>query len=215
MGSDLGKDIEIIKDLNKIYEGKINNFPYLEAKGSFILGNFESDKLLKKYGFFLNRFNEFQLSVLIPFYLLDGTVYGFLIRSLSQKLFFNYFDVPLNLYGFDNFENYNDDKVVFLVEGIKDVLAVRKFYPFCLAYMTSFISKKSFNILENLFLKSNIIVITDSDSVGYEQGLRIKKKYGLNVYNAPLKDLGCYFDGEKEKVIVEMFINKIINFYEG
>ena len=85
----------------------------------------------------------------IPLELPNKEIFGFVLKSINSKKFYNIRikEQYPQVFGLYDFYDFKFNKPVILVEGIKDCQFVKLFYPWTLAYLTSQPSKLLFEYL--------------------------------------------------------------------
>ena len=152
----------------------------------------------KKVLYFLNKY---QMVYFIPLQLPDNSIYGFVLKSVNSKNFYNYRinkNFPL-VFGLEDFSDYRYNDLILLCEGIKDVQMLKLVYKYSLAYLTSQPSKSLWNYLTQITNK--IIIIPDKDEAG-KNFIDLDKKYKDNKYSkidkyycqSGKKDFGEYWE---------------------
>ena len=139
----------------------------------------------------------------IPLKDMDGMIFGYVYRSLRGK----FFHVEMksktypNCFGLQDFSNFQFNQPILVCEGVKDVMVLKKVYPYALAYLTSQPSDMLFDYLTQITNK--IIWFPDNDRVGrmYETKWKEKYKYFSKYYCPYGKDLGSYFDNDKPQIL--------------
>ena len=176
-----------------------------------LLFKLDNDKYKK-----LITFLSYNKEVLfIPLEFIDGRIFGFVLRSLTQKAFYN-FKIEDNLpmvFGLNDFSDFEFGQPIFLAEGIKDVQTIKLFYKYSLAYLTSQPAESLWNYLNTI--TNNIIIIGDNDKTGKKLILdnKIKEKYKhCKIYYLNGKDGGEYWEGNnfiynQIKIIVSEELN--------
>lgn len=133
---------------------------------------------------------------LIPLELPNKLIYAFQLRGVKEKKFLNIKlvdNAPL-VFGLSDFNKFEYNTPIILVEGITDVMAVKIFYPFSLAYLTS---QPSINLWEYLNqITTRIIFIPDNDNIG-KNIKKIHKYKRMQIYYSSIsKDFGEYWKTE-------------------
>lgn len=128
----------------------------------------------------------------VPIEDFSGRLFGFLIRSLTQKAFRTISGSPIFFYGMAALSGYNSRHPLIITEGLKEVEAIQQSgYKYALGYLTVFPTKKQVEIISRL--SNNVILIPDRDIAG-KRAKRMAKYKGWKCYLPPEKDLGILFD---------------------
>lgn len=199
--NDFYGDCLTIKSGNQVKFFDISkNFKLLEK-----IDNLE-DEEDKKLIYFLNKYQEVYV---IPLETPDKAIYGFVLKSVNTKNFYNYRikkNFPL-VFGLADFENYEFNKLILLCEGIKDVQTLKLVYPYSLAYLTAQPSRDLWNYLCKITNK--IVFIPDNDDAGKDL-LEYKKFKIFDKYycQSGKKDFGEYWENsdylKRQKFIDEI-----------
>jgi hypothetical protein len=158
-----------------------------------------SDVVLKK---FLVKTSQ---CYIIPLFGLFGEIFGYTLRSAKNKDFHIVMEnkkYPL-CFGLETLKNFKYNSPILLAEGVKDIMTLRKLYPYSIAYLTSEPYDKLMEYLKNITNK--IIFFPDSDVAGrkfiYDKDLKIKYQ-NYNKYYIPFgKDLGQFWDNMDNKYL--------------
>ncbi len=210
----------IIDIFNLLPDINVNiNNPYIKALLNKNYGNkCKYFNILKDYKLLLD--NDIDVSIekflilnkeviFIPIEFTDLTIYAFQLRSLTQKKFYNVIiddRFPL-CYGFYDFYDYKLGDPIILVEGIKDLYAIKYYYKYALAYMTSQLNSKLYDFLR-YNVTSKLYMILDNDKAG--RRLLWNEKYeGFNKFLLISKDSGEYFDKMDKNILLQ--IEGIVN----
>ena len=118
------------------------------------------------------------------------------------------------MFGFHNFNGFQHNMPIALVEGEKDAIALQTIYPYTLAMGRNILGN---NIKYLKYLTKNFIIIPDNDEAGLKGYENIKKdmdKYGLKLHpifipkESNLKDVADVYLQPEWKKLVNIF-NKI------
>lgn len=145
---------------------------------------------------------------IVPLDDVNGSVHGWLVRSVDKRRFYSVMGTWAYVAGLWSFSNFTYGKTIVVVEGVKDALAVQRFYPYCLAMLTGAVSLNAIELVKRL--TDRVLVIGDKDKGG--DALRRRwKESGLNVMSlpVPLKDPGDYFS---RPGVVEPFLKLVPSF---
>jgi hypothetical protein len=110
---------------------------------------------------------------LIPLDDVNGAIHGWIMRGVRTKGFFSELLSPVVLGGFWNFQGFTFGKPIVLVEGIKDVLAVQRFYPYALAVLSARPTTNAITLLSKL--TTRLVVIRDNDTAGADLVRKLRK----------------------------------------
>jgi len=180
---------------------------YFDIQKHFFLLELNKEENINK--FLINN----KLVYIIPLELYGGEIFAFDFKAVESKNFirkklpgYDYLPVVFGLYDIDKF-----NMPIFMVEGIKDCMAVKKRYKYTIAYLSSAPQEKLFDYLNTI--SNKLVFLPDNDKVGrniekYEKYISCSKYYSFT------KDFGDYFDNydnrymilldsilEKEKVV--------------
>ncbi|MGA2433957.1 MAG: hypothetical protein ABSG25_01590 [Bryobacteraceae bacterium] len=151
--------------------------------------------------YFLVKFKDVYL---IPLKLPSEDIFGILFKSINSKNFLNYkFNENSTLtFGLEDFNDFVFNNKILLVEGIKECMTFKLFYPYTLAYLTSSPSIKLFEYLKQI--SNQIVFIPDNDRIG--KRLKFIDKY--NIYNKYFsyknKDFGTYWESGDRNILDEV-----------
>jgi hypothetical protein len=191
---------------------KVGKGPYSKALFNqvyFIYDNSKDLKILdvldvddKTKAFLLKNSPVYIIPLMTP----NGEEYSYVLRAVESKRFY-FLELKSkypHCYGLQDFTNYTFNKPILLCEGIKDVLAIKKIYPYSLAYLTSSPNDELFDFLSNI--TNRIIFFPDSDKTGLKlkitKKLKEKFKFYSKYYTPFGKDLGEYWDRLDNKYLV-------------
>lgn len=134
-------------------------------------------------------------------FIVNNQPYNFRLkfRSLSNKRFLTVGTTPVPI-GFSDFlPTFTYNTPIILVEGEKDMQALKEVYPYTLAMATNNVSQKTFELLRSL--TSNLIVGFDNDPPGNNGYNSLIKKNRYTKSNLSIKrllplnhDFGEYFE---------------------
>jgi len=163
-----------------------NLVKYFDITKHFHLLNDNQDKKIIKFLIY-NK-----LVYIIPLELQNSEIYAFDYKSVESKSFirkkllgYEYCPVVFGLNDIDRF-----DIPIIMIEGVKDCMAVKQRYKYCIAYLTSAPQEKLFVYLQSISKK--LIFIPDNDKVGRK--IEQIEKYKQNSkYYSLTKDFGDYF----------------------
>lgn len=151
---------------------------------------YENPQAFTKLAHFIEKNEYFYM---VPITTIKRTIVGFVIRGIFEKGYntilrmFNSFEtrIPL-MYGFDeafsNYDNYPKCRPIIICEGCKDVMTLKKIYPYVLSNNRSSMGS-NVHILRNITNK--FLLAYDNDEAGYE-GMKRDKKI--------LRGMGAYAD---------------------
>jgi hypothetical protein len=186
---------------------------YLDPYGKCLVGKdvrtFQLDKDLdkldlvedQKVKFFLVKFKDVYL---IPLMLPNKKIFGFIFKSVKTKNFLKYVfkeETP-SVFGLEDFDDFEFNKPIFLLEGIKECMLFKIFYKYTLAYLTGQPSKLLFEYLKQI--SNRLIFIPDNDEVG--KRLKYFKKFdNYNKYfSYKIKDFGVYWENDDRSIVEEV-----------
>lgn len=120
-------------------------------------------------------------------------------RSLSNKRFLTVGTTPVPV-GFSDFlPNFNYNTPVIIVEGEKDMQALKEVYPYTLAMATNNVNQRTFELLRSI--TTNLIIGFDNDNPGNQGYQSLLKKNRFTKSNLSIKrllpqnhDFGEYFE---------------------
>jgi 5S rRNA maturation endonuclease (ribonuclease M5) len=144
----------------------------------------------------MNYLSEYKYVYVVPLDLPDGFITGFNLKPLNDKHFLKIglYDGFPYFFGFQDFGDFKYGDKVFLVEGMKDCLAVKKLYKYVIAYLKLTPNDDFVKFLKTLTNK--IIMIPDDDDAG--RSIVRNKKYTHFKKYFIRKDCGEYYDGKKD-----------------
>lgn len=148
--------------------------------------------------------------VLIPLDDLNGDVHGWVMRSNHNRGFYVDYDTCAFMAGLWNFTDFKFGTPIVIVEGVKDALAVQRFYPYCLSTITAAVTANTLAVLK--CMTRRVVVVGDND----KGGRTLIKKFRDNGFEVkspklPVKDPGTLFDPGKRK-LVEPYLKAIKGF---
>jgi 5S rRNA maturation endonuclease (ribonuclease M5) len=146
-------------------------------------------------------YQQNKVSWLIPCATPLGSVYGYIIRSYTGKQYrvFTEKGAAQLLFGFEGFdERFRYGVPVVLVEGCKDAMFVQTVYPFCLAILSSDLTKATLEWLTRV--TNRFIVALDRDESGEKHRKSLRKELTERkcqvsnlIPHQSCKDWGDYF----------------------
>ncbi len=151
------------------------------------------------------------LCLCIPIEFFDE-LYALQFKSINSKKFYNYVindKYPL-CYGFYDFFDFDFNKPIIFVEGIKDLYVIKKFYKYVIAMLTSKMNKELYNFVRYNVSKK-LYMIGDNDKAG-RKVLKDEKYKGFNKFFLFSKDAGEYYDKGDENILkqVEVIVNGFV-----
>lgn len=155
---------------------------------------------------------------MIPLELPTGEIMGFIIRGFTSKdyrtISFTKHPLPFGFLEFGSEGFISDDHPVIIVEGVRDALFIKTFYPFCLSLNMGKISLDLLEILTKFI--DNFILLTDMDETGRElvqvnRDLLLKKGKHVFIPTYKQKDVGSYFYVSEQEQ--EDFINSVLEVF--
>ena len=166
---------------------------------------------LDKVGVFLSQASEgdFMLQgayIMLPIMDVNRYMWGFVLRSLEGKKFYNYCEFPVPLWGFDLFRGFEFGRTIILVEGIKDCAVMRFIYPYTLAYLTSKISFLKWKVLYRFTDK--FLIIPDNDKAGRESIKDLRRNVKILFPHDEVKDISEYIEKDRYDLFKE-FIGRM------
>lgn len=142
-----------------------------------------------------------------------GRVYGFLLRGNASKDFVLHMYHPIKVFGFDSFAEYRKGDPIFLAEGVKDAMAIKRLYPFALAYLGVSITNNLYDVLRAM--GANIVVISDNDKQATRAARYRYRDKDVKLYRSVTKDLGVYWEDDSVRGLIESQIKNIIELNGG
>ena len=156
---------------------------YAKALGDYLYKIYDAERDYKwidildddKFKVFIRHTNLFYM---IPLRNVHNNIFGFVCRDIDKKKFYNILldeKYPL-VFGLEQMKSFEFNKTIILCEGIKDILVVRRLYPYSLAYLTSEPSDTLWDYLSHI--TNRIIFFPDKDYAGmrFVKDERMKKK---------------------------------------
>lgn len=136
---------------------------------------------------------------LIPCDLPDGTVVGYVLRSMDKKGYRVATEAGTQLlFGWHSFTNFKKGDPIVVVESAKCQLYLSQFYPFVLACLTDGLSEEGYALVSSVTDK--VVIGLNNDVEGRKQTIVMKKKLtDSRVRNTvclpplPAKDFGEFF----------------------
>lgn len=114
---------------------------------------------------------------MIPLKTPTKEIYGFILKSYTQKAYRNIFcqEHISCFFGFQNFKDFKYNYPIILCEGTKDQIVLQRLYPYTLACLTSGLNGfDDISIIRQLTDK--VILCYDNDDAGKKSALRDKEK---------------------------------------
>jgi hypothetical protein len=146
-------------------------------------------------------YQQNNVSWLIPCATPFGTIFGYVMRSYTGKQYrvFTEKGAAQLLFGFEAFdERFRYGVPIVLVEGCKDSIFVQTIYPFCLAMLSSDLTKATLEWLTRVTNK--FIIALDRDESGERHRKSLRKELSVRkcqvsdiVPHSSVKDFGEYF----------------------
>lgn len=146
---------------------------------------------LPHYESFYQFFQENEVAWLVPCALPSGQVVGYLLRGMGKKAYRVFIEKgrPQLLFGWEDFQIFKKGKPIVIVEGVKDCLYLKRFYPFVLACLTSRLAEEMLKVVGELTDK--VVLAVDNDEEGQRATKWMKEKFLQNkvrvVVCSPLK----------------------------
>jgi hypothetical protein len=160
--------------------------------------------ILPRISYLYTFYQQNKVSWLIPCATPLGSVYGYIIRSYTGKQYrvFTEKGAAQLLFGFEGFdERFRYGVPIVLVEGCKDAIFVQKVYPFCLAMLSSDLTKATLEWL--IRVTDKFIIALDRDASGEKHRKLLRKELTARkcrvadiVPHSSVKDFGMYFSNE-------------------
>ena len=113
-------------------------------------------------------------------------------------------------FGFSGFKAYKPGQPILLVEGVADLVYVRRHYPFVLACLTAGVSRSQMFFLRNL--TGEVWTAFDSDSAGRKGTRDFGRAWGGLHYSidCPLKDWGEVYEDSRFWGVTSSLFNYFI-----
>ena len=152
-----------------------------------IVSTVDHRDLLPVYVPFFEFYKSTKLFWMVPCDLPDGSISGFVLRSLHGKNYmrFQVKEGPPLLFGLHNFGSFKVGDPIVLAEGAKDALYLSQFYPFVIAALTNYVSDFTCDLLSRLTKK--VVVAWDNDASGNKSvGFTVKSLSKHGVVSVPI-----------------------------
>lgn len=148
---------------------------------------------------------------MIPVSDYENHIYGFILRSPfnEPKRFMNLAFGDFFLYGLSSFNDFTYGKKLLLVEGVKDCEAVKLFYPYCIAYLSSFPTQRLTRLFDSM--TNRVVVISDNDRSTRSMVEKKTRQCGWFFTYPPCKDMGMVFDRDFDRSILEAYIRGVLS----
>ncbi len=166
----------------------------------------DSWKLLDKIplnSYLIDIFSESKIFWIIPLATPTGYIYGYILKALGKKIYRMY---PLQekiykFFGFEDFIDYKKGEPIVLVEGCKDAIYLKQFYPYVLSINTARLNKESMKVIS--ILTNRVILAYDNDDAGHYNTEReikslTKECVSVDTLRYKLHDPASYFNLPEE-----------------
>lgn len=176
---------------------------------------------------YFKYFRDNPYSYLIPCDNYDGTTYGYVMRSVTGKEYRSVFNPGIEIqptFGWYDFKDFKKGTPIVLTEGVKDCLAIKRYYPHCLALLSCKTSNQIGELLSKVFTKK-VLIGFDNDydkeknagSIAFKAAAKALAEHGINChklevpyYNGePLKDFGQTFSHPGSTIALRMTLKQI------